>query len=530
MDTSNHGRLRVSPRVRADLLAVLLITLCTVSIVFPDGELLHRALASDSDYASGLAAIMLFVQDSWHYPLGANPHFGDTNIAITDSVPLLALVLKSLHPLVDLGGRAFDAWILISYALTATFAVRIARTLSDTPITVYTLAVLLNFNLIHIARLIGAQHVALASNWLLLWAIAWCLKPANRVEAVLCVVAATLVHPYLAMMSLVLLVSAAIAGRQWVLAAVLPLSVLGAMLVVGHFDAPLASVSGAKQFAIDLLLFFNSFNWGLIPMWYEVRPPRLDSLVFLGTGTVFLLATGFARAAANKIRPPEQTSSQAPFSLGNRALWFACLGLAGYATVFKLQVMDVVLLSIEPPQPFQYLYGHFRAAGRFAIPLCYLLVIVSVAGTWRSFRPKVATALLVCACALQVADVINARRHALHLHPQVQQDVEKTRQLVASLELDGWNGRVLQPVRSPDLEHLRLLDLLLVERGARYFSAAHDSRAVYRQTDSEWAPSRDENGSLYVLYATDAGTVPCVLFRQFCLTRDYPQQETESSH
>ena len=56
-----------------------------------------------ADFAQHVVGQLYFVGAGWHWPLLVDRRlddgFGGTNIAFTDSIPLVAIVLKLLHPL-----------------------------------------------------------------------------------------------------------------------------------------------------------------------------------------------------------------------------------------------------------------------------------------------------------------------------------------------------------------------------------------------------------------------------------------------
>jgi hypothetical protein len=81
------------------------------------------------------------------------------------------------------------------------------------------------------------------------------------------------------------------------------------------------------------------------------------------------------------------------------------------------------------------------------------------------------------ALSLQTADVFHASKQATHKIVALREDRALQSKAVSTvLENTAWTGRVTKKVDFPDLESQRLLDYLLLQHGAKYFSAVHSAR------------------------------------------------------
>jgi hypothetical protein len=174
----------------------------------------------DGDLAQHLIGARYFFDDAWRWPLLHIVPLGvpdGSNLAMTDSLPLVALVVKLLRPLFGTWPNYFGPWLWLCVALQAAGFATIARALG-----VRDRWAVLGIGLIGVltpALLYRTVHIALCSHFLLLFPIAWIWRylrdpalplPFARLLACGCI--ALLVHPYLAAMQATLLVAILLCG------------------------------------------------------------------------------------------------------------------------------------------------------------------------------------------------------------------------------------------------------------------------------------------------------------------------------
>jgi hypothetical protein len=466
----------------------------------------------DSDYPNAAAAFELFVRDSWRYPLGENPAFGGVNLFFSDAAPWFALLAKAIHGITGIF-ISFDTLILVNFVLFSVIAHRWARRLSPDMQGRWLITLLLVFSLIMPVRTLGAQHIALSGYWVLLWAMC-CVTPVRggvppstwqRWECVAVATVAFMTHSYLGSMATGFMLVVLVLQRQWRQAVAMLAAPLLALYLFGFFGHEYATIPGAKEFSLDILAFVQTLNWGVVPSLYPIAPSQGDVFVYLGTGTwalIVMCMTGFAwrglcarrsgaadasqpKSAGRErgVPPPDTLLSDASAprpSLLSASLYCAAIALALFALALNLRVAGQVWVSLPFVEPFSTLYERFRSPGRFAAPLAYL-IMVSMALLWLRLRHRLAPAVwwsgFLLAVALQVADLQAASEEGPLNEPWVMQDTARQRQQVAAL-LDGqpWSGRVFKDVGYHELENQRLLDRLLVQHGANWFSVVHGAR------------------------------------------------------
>lgn len=137
---------------------------------------------------------------------------------------------------------------------------RLVGTLHPTPAGRWLAVLLLTFNLIVMVRLIGAQHIALGSYWVVLWAM--CTVPLvrqsvswwRRWEFLLALGVAVWSHAYLgAMAALIILVGLVMTRRWWAMAWVIILPLL-LLYAVGALQAESTPMGEPRPMALTSLL------------------------------------------------------------------------------------------------------------------------------------------------------------------------------------------------------------------------------------------------------------------------------------
>ncbi|WP_099867089.1 hypothetical protein [Pararhizobium haloflavum] len=464
-------------------------------------------LVIDGDYANAAAAFSVFVRDGWHWPLGANPHFGAVNAFFSDIAPWFALCAKALYSLTGIE-LTFHWLILINVSLFSAFAYRLMARLCDDRFTRWLGVFLLTFNLIMPVRLIGAQHIALAGYWVVLWAMTAvpigddASSRSRRHEFIALVAIATWSHAYLAAMAIAIVLFCLLFKRRWIAASIAIAVPLALLFIIGALGEPHVPTGGAKHFALDLAAYVQSLNWGIAPQPYAVLDiPQRDTIVYLGTGAWLALIVGLAWPACHpgRLIPAQGTGARQRLLI----LLAAAIALAGFAMAFNLRVAGPVWLELPIPGPLQPLYESFRAVGRFGGVLAYVAIVI--AALWlgalaRHWRPAVVVGLV--AAGLQIGDAYHAGTKSPA--PNQRADVASQREALDGLLQSGWTGVVYRDVDMLDLEQQRLIDYLLVDQhGARHFAVAHGARLSHEDVAARSGHEAAQAGDLVIIDASD---------------------------
>ena len=445
---------------------------------------LSGSLMIDTDYPNAAAAFELYVRDAWRWPLGENPSFGGVNLFFSDGAPWFAILAKALHAITGVM-VSLHALVLVNMLLWPLMAWRLVSKLTADPVARWLGVGLLTFNLIMLVRIIGAQHIALGSYWVVLWAM--CAVPGpqeqaspwRRWEFLAALGIAVLSHAYLAAMSALIILFCLAAARRWGAALLVLLWPLVLLYALGALQAGSTPMGGAKAYALDLGAFTKSLGWGVAGNLYDIHEPTQgDAILYLGTGAWWLLLASTVVAMLQRRVQGLTEAGNAMARWRWRYLLAAGVALVFFAMTFDLRLAGHVLARWDIPSLVRPLYESFRVTGRFGAPLALLLVLLAAFwwASWRSRLPRaVWWAVALAAVVLQLADA----RHAGRLSPPGDWRADASAQQAAVEEvLDGqaWSGRVFKDVTFFELEEHRLLDYLLVQQGARQIRVAHGAR------------------------------------------------------
>src|SRR5690606_17130409 len=190
--------------------------------LFPGSFLLgHGLFFFDGDIVKDVSGWLFFARDAWQLPLLFTPWLNypeGISIAFTDSIPLMALLLKPFAGWFPAGFHYFGFWHVIAYVTQALAAVFLIRSLGVR--TLFAAFAAAAFALMWPVLLYRFGHSALLAQGLLLFALgcyfhayrgSWPAARAARVLIATCQ-AALLVHPYPMAMCYAVIVAFLLAG------------------------------------------------------------------------------------------------------------------------------------------------------------------------------------------------------------------------------------------------------------------------------------------------------------------------------
>jgi len=366
-----------------------------------------------SDIVVGYNGWEHFKDQSWSFPLGKLEGYQyplTTNIGLTDSIPLMAILFKLLRPLFgDTEYQFYGFWILLSFLLQAFFAYRLLRSLKiQHPILLNLGAVFFLLSPVFLYRFV---HPSLCMHWAVLGSF-WLYFDANlslKKRILLQLFFSALMawtHPYAAAMLFGLSVTLfcklyfserQLTGKQLLLLSIGNLFLIfGLWTIVGYFN----SGSGLQNndfgiFSSNLNTLFNSQNiTQLLPALPTAKSGQYEGFGYLGLGG--LLVTSLGITLAFRLVFSSKFKSLLPLII------FTFL-----ATLFAFSddwsFNEHVFLSVDYPK---FLTKQFRSSGRFIWILHYLLLAL---GIWGINKLSLATAwkgiLLSVLVALQFWDV-----------------------------------------------------------------------------------------------------------------------------
>lgn len=352
-----------------------------------------------------------FRTDAWAFPLGKISSYGypyGVTLTYTDSIPLVAIGLKLVNPLLQERFQYLGIWTLLCFILQFFFAGLIIREFSNKWLyqllagAILVLAPPLLFRTFY--------HTSLVSQWLILLAVYLVLVGRRQrlgmwVWAITAGLAVS-IHPYFLPMVLPLFlvylverherehqIKPLLAGLVLVAAATGLVGYGIGVFALGGDD--LAS-SGFGTYSINLNALVNSFDTSqflkVLPVFHYHQDEGYN---YLGLGLIVLVALASISLVIQGV------SRKALWQ--NRYLYLLCLGWTLFSLSSTVTWNEKVLVSLPLPDFFSNISGLFRASGRFFWPVFYLLAIFALVRVVQKVR--FAQVILAAALLLQLLDL-----------------------------------------------------------------------------------------------------------------------------
>lgn len=458
-----------------------------------------------NDIATGLVGMEALLGDAWHWPLTLTNRLlvdGEPiSIAYTDSLPLLAIVLKAI------GAKAsmlapFGIAILLGQVLQPIAAGwALQRAGLSRWIILIPGAILLACAPSWLFRLL-VQHVTLTWHWPVLLALGlslgWCRSGrVTRGEIAgaiaLCFVAIG-THPYLALEVGAVLLSGCLVlmgekrplAKRLIAAATLGggmvASVVFGAIASGFWPPPKPGLTIGPYMgkpghhSANLL---GPFDFSYSALWTGSKPidattGQYEGMTYAGAGVLFLVALVVVIAAARLLSSTLRTalhsfdSSEVP-ALGR--FWpviTMASALAFVALSPTVWLGNDRLFSLPIPEVLTPFFDQFRSNGRFIWPGMYLAIILLIVALVRCVGLRRGSIAVTVALGLQVADSAILRQGIRDMVARSAMEVPS--ELAAVTESGALKGNVrLRPswgcLRIPDFLPDRLIALRVIRSG-----------------------------------------------------------------
>ena len=359
----------------------------------------------------------------WQWPLGANLTYGSDapgSIVLSDSIPLMALPLKTLARWLPENFQYLGLWALACFLLQAWFARKLLQRFTDDAVIQLAGTVFFLSASIFLVRVY--LHPALAAQWLLL--AGFCLVFDKKFRALpwlslLCI--AVLVHAYLFVM-LAALWGADLTQRLWrreyirmrifMHAAATVAAVLLLMWAAGYF-IPGSMIAAPIRTHLDLLFPFwtgipKMGEWSLLLPASDLDILAYDGFGYFGLGFLLLLLFGICSSMVRGLSSPEKMRNIPVPTSAWVILTGVCSVLFAYALGNKIYFAQKLLFAYPLPGWLDHLYGTFRGAARMMWPMWYLLLIAAIVLLLRGARLRYARYAIVLCALIQLGDLSRA--------------------------------------------------------------------------------------------------------------------------
>jgi hypothetical protein len=354
----------------------------------------------------------------FQFPLGATPNYGvgfATSIMYTDSLPIIAIPLKFVSPLLPDQFQYFGAWIYASFFLQGYFAWKLLKRSIESPLVRVIASALFLIAPIFLYRLVheGSGHIGLFGQFLVLWAInlhfaqgiakrSWLVLIAISIFT--CVALFPIVFFIFALSQAFKFFSKASDARLAILFHFLGAVTLSLLLlsVSGGFSVNDTRSSGLGVYRSSLTSLIDSaahrdFAWsGLFPNVSDF-PGSQEGFAFLGLAALVLLP--FTVIALIRTSGFDE----------HRLVLVISLILAVIALSNKVSIANHELFSYPIPSVLSPIFDSLRASGRFTWPLVYVLLLQGLRGLYITLRSRIPkngmVAIFASLLALQLIDM-----------------------------------------------------------------------------------------------------------------------------
>lgn len=347
----------------------------------------------------------------FQWPLGDNSAYGmalDNSIVYTDSIPLIALILKPFSFIIPDTFQYTGIWIALCFILQGYFSYRLIFKLTGDGH--YSLISTFFFicSSAMMVRVLG--HYALSAHWLILIGLSLYFETNNRSGAWLALILlSSSIHAYLMAIILTIwmfniinkLSDKRLELKQAIYQVALTMiSLLALMYVLGYFNVRGGTISdGFGYYKLNLNALFNPifpvFSAAISPL--PVGGGDYEGLNYLGLGVIFLAAVLLIKARNAKIIFGEIYER-------NASLVILCALLTIYALSPNISLGSDTIIHYRTPDFLKGIFSTFRASGRFFWPVFYLIITAILILNHRTFNRKIAIGLVMVACVIQVLD------------------------------------------------------------------------------------------------------------------------------
>lgn len=365
------------------------------------------------DWAWHFLGWHFFRNEAWHWPLGKITDFlfpSGTSVGYTDSLPLLAFLLKPLHQFLPTDFQYIGLWFFSSYLLQGIFAALLMRLVTENVLIQILGTLFFVMNPILLQRL---GHDTLCTHWLLLAGL-WMyfrepLSPSRALKIWLgLIVLSALIHPYL--LAMVFGLMSAFYLRFWLIERQYSLihvtshwALLGIVTVliwwqVGYFLIEDKTSSGLGYYSMNLLAPFNAMGGGTvlfrdIPVATEGQ--AYEGFNYLGAGVLLL---GLWALYELNQRPASWSTVKKIFPLA-----IICMGFTVFAVSNKVTLANKVLFDFQ--SELLNIFAIFRSSGRFFWPVNYTLIFLILSVLIQRHSSKTALVYLSFGLSIQFVDL-----------------------------------------------------------------------------------------------------------------------------
>lgn len=371
--------------------------------------------------------------EPWHFPLGKIENYFyplSTNLAYTDSIPLLGIFFKSINFLLPENFQYIGLWFFICYFLQMFFATLIVKQLKTTLIPSILIVLFFTFSPVLLAR---SAHPALNAHWLILASIWLFTLPFNQVTKkrivllqFLILILSIYIHPYLSLIVFAFLIQMLFNGyfiskilslkQSFVYLVLAGLTIIVNMYLIGYIgtgENMTFHADGYGLFSMNLNAIFNpTYEFPASSLFDGFSTMGIyqssEGFNYIGLGMIVLLAVALVLVVLYRNNIFSHITHHF-WSLKSK--WLYLLLLCALFAIFAISnivtIGNQILFEYTLPPLYKSFCFAFRSSGRFFWPVYYILFTTVFYIIVKSFRTKATllSFILGAALLLQIIDI-----------------------------------------------------------------------------------------------------------------------------
>ncbi len=408
-----------------------------------------------------------FRQAPWSFPLGMHDYFTTPNsisVLYTDSIPLFAILFKTLSPILPETFQYFGLFGLLCYVLNGGLASVLISRFNKSRLFCGVSSVFFILSTPVLQRLFGvlsenSRHTSLAAHFLILGAMGiWLFKDefADRKKdaAAWAILAALCV---LIQMYIIFMVGGILCGyllneliekKDWKRLVIDFASFAGSFafffFVIGGFTSLLASGgSGYGFFSANLNTFVNPWRYSTFFGSMGMTELQYEGFAYLGLGMILLCAIALGVIVFRMVKMVRAGGLKETVKSQGKKYFAFLLPLAIVVFVFSVLAFsnlvylgDKIFIEVHWPTAVDNLLAIIRSSGRFIWCVMYIIMLLGLFVISRLPNKRIQLSIVFLCLALQLADLY---RPISRLQDQYQKEVKEDKALVTN---DFWRDEL----------------------------------------------------------------------------------------
>ncbi len=334
------------------------------------------------DLKSDLLAFQFFFNDTWRFPIGLNPNYGElsNSIVFSGAVPILSILSKFFKFFLPDNFHYFTLWIFTCFSLQYYFSYKIINYLTRNNLYSAISSIFFIISPILIYRL--NLHLSLCAHWLILASIYLDLNHNQKkilFKKIFLIVLSSLIHFYFTIILIFMNIFFSFFNNKTKISKnflkenlLIFFFLIISMYLVGYFHIPATDALGFGfgYYKTNFLSLFdpsysiNDISWSiLIPDIYNSTGEK-EGFAYLGLGIlcmlIYIIIKNFKNLKNLKI---------------NYKYFVLCLFLFLLALSNNISLGSIDLISLNLPNILYAPLSIIRASGRLIWPVYYIILI-----------------------------------------------------------------------------------------------------------------------------------------------------------